>query len=295
MSLVCVHIIAKETTNFGSLMFRSCLDSMKDYADEIVVIDNGCSEDIVKMVKEYNVNYHRDEGTNFKDLRNSALDKMELKDPECFIHWIDTDEVYFSSTLLHLKSQLDPNHSTVTTQLVHFMIDPDKYQYLEKKRNIYKWHPGLRWVGDVHENITNVAPGKSIDTNLNYLHFGYCREQWKTFLKWLFYDTLQFNHVDRYKDERLEDGTTVPYLRDWRTPDTIIEDRRPETKQYVGNYPVEMSEWFQAWQNSGKEWREYLEEINGEDPLWEYWKKLYEEKGNWRDTLEPVCVNMGWL
>ena len=199
-SYVSVQIVAKETTTFGMKLFRACLRSIATakYANQIIVVDNGCSNDVSSMIEaELNAvpagvntsHLRRPELTSFSDLRNVALNAT---DPEtAFIHWIDTDEIYFPEKLTELSNHLgEHNESFVVLNLHHFMVVPNLVQAVYPKDVIYRYNLKMRWGKGVHEKIQDPCFGPQRSYNMPYLHFGYCRSQWRTALKWLHYDVI---------------------------------------------------------------------------------------------------------
>lgn len=292
---ISIQIIAKETTEFGLKMFRACLRSIvqANYASQVVLVNNGCGVNVVNMYTEelqklsdvdISVSIVDKDG-DFSELRNCAL---AYTDPETdFIHWVDTDEVYFPEKLTKFGSFLSTcDASTVVLNLVHFMCIPSKYQEIYPKDVVYRYITSLNWGSGVHEKLGGVAPGQTIRYDMPYLHFGYCRSQWRTALKWLHYDVIAKGNPDHYKFENIH-GVMVPYFRVNRTPDDVVSDRLEVSKTYTGDYP-------QAWLDEQvpllatlDEWRQYLCELD-DDKFWREWQTMSEEYGGWEDTLANV-------
>lgn len=297
-----VHIIAKENTNFGLRLFKACLDSLKNYPDELIVVDDGCSPEVREMiisttasgygvVKLISAEKERS-SDNFTSLRQTAL---KFSSPQTtFWHWIDTDEVYYPEDLVSLKNQLHSSESAsaYVTTLWHFMKDPFHYQYQEIKRNIYRYHPNTKWNKTVHEHVIDTYPGDNISTKYTYLHFGYCRTQVETMTKWLRYALLEHGNCDIY---RKESGTDKPYLRDWRTPNAIIDDR--PLKKFELHYPDSLMPMLNEYMSMKcSSWDDYLFKIDpkiGND--WFEWRdKVQSGKATWSDWIDTVVKEQGW-
>lgn len=301
-TFVSVHIIAKETTNFGLKLFKACLESLKNYPDELIIVDDGCSSIVREMIIEVTksgygivklISAEKEKSAeNFTSLRQTAL---RYTSPQTtFWHWIDTDEVYYPEELSSIKAMLHSNEnvSAYVTTLWHFMKDPFHYQYQEIKRNIYRYHPDTKWNKTVHEHVINEHPGVNISTRFSYLHFGYCRTQIETMEKWLRYAILEHGNANCY---RTENGTNLPYLRDWRTPNTIIDDR--PLKKFEPHYPESLMPMFDEYMNMKcVSWDEYLFKIDQEiGNSWYSWRdKVNSGKATWNDWIDETIKKNEW-
>jgi len=235
---------------------------------------------------------------DFSTLRNKALDSISIN-PD-YIYWIDGDEVAFPEELKRLKYILDgyAGVSEVCQEMVHFMISPDQYQDVIRKNNMFRYNKNLRWDKSVHECLINKTEGEVLNLNTKYLHFGYCRHQVMRFIRWLQYAYLEHGNVNCYR-ENIEniDGKdkVVDYLRDWRTPNTILQDRIPLCKPYKDEYPASCDSWLKEWKDSGLLWEEYIYKFDPEiSKLWNEWQELYKKHGSWKDTLRDICKMQGW-
>lgn len=298
-----VHIIAKETTNFGLKLFKACLDSLKTYPDELIIVDDGCSTQVREMivsttqsgygvVKVVSAEKERS-AENFTSLRQTAL---KYTSPNAtFWHWIDTDEVYYPEQLALLKEALhtQENVSAYVTTLWHFMKDPFHYQYQEVKRNVYRYHSNTKWNLSVHEHVIDTYAGSNISTTLAYLHFGYCRTQIETMSKWLRYSILEHGNCDTYRRE-VVDGKTIPYFRDWRNPNSIVDDR--PLKKFELHYPDSLMPMFNEYMGMKCSWEDYLFKIDPEiGNEWLAWKdKVASGKVTWNDWIDEEVKKNGW-
>ncbi len=285
---ISLHIVARETTRFGMEMYRSCLRSLKGYPDEFVIVDNGCSEEVRRMAGEElsgsPVRWIRaPEVHDFSVLRNLALE--HTSPAATHVHWVDTDEVFFPNELPRIREALrDPDISAMHVLLVHFMREPTLVQDVQVNRCIFRKGERMHWRGMVHEVLEGLPRGRSSFLPVRFLHFGYCRPQWETCLKWLQYAALEHGSLDMYRWETV-DGQRRPWFGERRTPDTILEDR--PTAPYEGRYPASCAPWLEAWHSSGLPWREYLRRLVDHAP-WERWRRLAQERGNWEATLEEM-------
>jgi glycosyltransferase involved in cell wall biosynthesis len=291
--MISTHIVLKENTNLALLFLKCCLNSLKEtkWCDELIIIDNGCSDPIKEHLRDFQKDFHcpvkliEDRSTIFCDLRNKAL---SLTNPNAkYFHWIDGDEVLIPEEWKKIKEVILRNDvGQVNTYGVHFMITPKQTQYTFTKDNIFRYHKYLHWGKGVHEKIQNVLPGQC-QSDTHYLHFGYCKQQWRTCLKWYHYDMIEFGHVGRYKDEMV-DGKVIDYHRDWRNPNNILFDRLKECKDYTGPRPEVAMPIFEH----QDKWEEFISSIDDQS-FWTEWQKKFKKAKSWRNTLDWVVTEMG--
>lgn len=293
---ISVHIISKETDRLGLHFFKSCLESLRGYPDELIVVDNGSSQEVLDMLQEEMKNFtgkviYKPEIESFHELRNIAIENMS---PDAtHLHWIDTDEIYFPEQLPGLReAMMDGTISMFRTTLVHFMKDPATLENKQLKQNVFRCTPYLRWTKNVHEVLEGKAQGRSAFIPIEHLHFGYCRPQWQTFLKWIRYAILEYKNANIYREETIE-RRKLPWLRGSRTPDTILDERFPRLHAYQGEYPKSCEEWLVPWIKSGKPWKEYLYGLV-DHRFWEWWQSLKTQKGSWQETLSEIIEKMNW-
>ena len=66
-----------------------CLDSVKDYVDEIIIVDTGSTDKTVEIAHSYNAKvYHHPWENSFSKARNYSLKYATSE----WIMWIDADE-----------------------------------------------------------------------------------------------------------------------------------------------------------------------------------------------------------
>jgi len=256
---ISVHIIAQERDRFGADLLGSCLDSLEGYADQVVLVDNGLGPeaeeavDARRSILPITLVDAREVSNDFAELRNRAL--AATSSGMTHVHKIDSDEVYMPTGLEQLRELLsDPSIDQVNGALIHFMIEPTLVESVQSKDVVFRREAGLAWKGAVHERIGGTAR-RAVNGTASFLHFGYCRPQWQTMLKWLKYSLLQSGSLAHYQMEFL-DGVRRPWFRDGRTPDTILEPRPPRLQSYRDSYPPSVRPWLESFAKSRLPWRE---------------------------------------
>lgn len=331
---VSVHIISKETSKLGQKFLEGCFTSLYNsrYPNEIVLVDNGSFKYIFDEVYEVWKPKFKEFDCDFK-LVNTDYGDFELRNiclqhtNPCsdWIHWIDTDEVYYEEDLSFLKDYIMPEHrgaGVMWSYFYHFMITPFQVQvtpqkvrageplniddYRSSKDNIFAYNKNLVWKGKVHEHMYNVNDDRNIQTGVEYLHYGYCRPQLVTFVKWLKYALLEFGHIGMYKDETItleyngvKQDVQVEHLRDWRTPCSMIWDRwmycRPypnlemQTKQHI----PDGSKHIIGDCKSNSDWIRYIDKLDPNvNDYMRAWLKKKREMGTWKKTLDWVVEDL---
>jgi GT2 family glycosyltransferase len=180
----------------------------------------------------------------------------------------------------------DSSIDQVNAALIHFMIEPTLVESVQRKEVVFRRGEGLAWQGAVHERIGGLPARRVVDGPASFLHFGYCRPQWQTTLKWLRYALLQGGSLSHYQYEFI-DGVRRPWFREGRAPDTILEPRRSRLQPYRHPYPPSVRPWLESFSISGLPWREWVNRRAGES-LWKEWQELRRDKGSWEETLVPI-------
>jgi len=326
-------MIVKENTHLGEKFLNACFKSLHEgyYPNEIILIDNGSSDFILDLQNQWKKDLKDDLDCNVKIINSDLKDFTSLRNlciehtspTTDFMHWIDSDEVYYPQDLDRLKNYImpaNPHASEIWTLFYHFMINPFMIQDKCSKDNIFGFHKGLKWQGKTHEKLHNKKQGSIVGnsaTRVEYLHYGYIRHQWRTCLKWLHYDYIQHGHVNGYKLENLEENSKTvqkDWFRDWRDPNHVVHDRRrccslfPNGKEEITvkllqdgklkplhyycktDLPDAALELMNGCKNE-QQWIAYIDSLDGND-FWEQWQDKKNEVGSWRETLDWVVDEM---
>jgi len=274
---ISVHIIALEITQFGKLMLEAMLKSLEAFPDEIVFIDNGCSNEVVEMVDDLVegssiiLKYRKHEG-DFSELRQIALELTNPKTDYCML--VDTDEIFYENNLATVKKKLlkYPVGTSSYGYFKHFVQSPTYIQEILKRDNIFSYSKDIFWENGVHEKLP--VFDKAIDNGSIWMHCGYLRSVIATAIKWIHYDILEFGHADRYKKDSLMVGLGI---------DQILSDRKGLYNIYDGVYP--------------KYFYPILRQYEESDSLnWQHWVTYAVDPryGQLMDELNDIAQNHGW-
>jgi tetratricopeptide (TPR) repeat protein len=130
-----------------------CLESIKDVADEIIVIDTGSTDRTVAIAEQYGaVVDHFTWCDDFSAARNESL-KYASGD---WVLWIDADEELTDRSKTAIREGLmRPQFGGFYIKIVNFMSDTgEAAQYIHSPVRLFKRHPEILFEGTIHEQIT---------------------------------------------------------------------------------------------------------------------------------------------
>lgn len=136
---------------------QRCLDSVKNIANEIVLVDSGSSDNTLKIAKEYGCKIFDKKFVDYEDQKNFAADKAAYE----WIFSIDADEIVTKELCGEIKKAIDSGeydgyligrrNFILGGEIKHTRWSPDEHIWLWKKEK------GI-WKGEIHEEV--VVDGK---------------------------------------------------------------------------------------------------------------------------------------
>jgi glycosyltransferase involved in cell wall biosynthesis len=145
-----------------------CLDSAKDVADEIIIVDTGSTDETKAVAQRYTDKVFDFEWINdFSAARNFSYAKATMD----YQLWLDADDILPEKSqkeLLALKESLDPSYEIVAMKY-HTHFDGDGNPILISTRErLTKREKNYQWIDPVHECIPLV--GKSFYSDIEIHH-----------------------------------------------------------------------------------------------------------------------------
>ncbi|MFD1778251.1 glycosyltransferase [Fredinandcohnia salidurans] len=146
----------------------NCLNSVKDIADEIIIVDTGSTDRSKEIAQEFTDKIYDFEWIgDFAPARNYSFSHAK-KD---YILWLDADDVLFEEDqkkLLELKKNLDPSVDSVS-MIYNYGFDKYGNVTLSFRRNrLVKRSRNFQWYGDCHVYLQ--VDGKILDTDICVSH-----------------------------------------------------------------------------------------------------------------------------
>lgn len=131
-----------------------CLESVRDIADEIVIVDTGSQDRTKEIASQFTDKVHDFEWIDdFAAARNYAFSLASME----YCMWLDADDVVLSKDreeILQLKNALDPDTNVVMMKY-HTSFDENgvpTFSYYRER--MIRNRAGFLWEGAVHEAIS---------------------------------------------------------------------------------------------------------------------------------------------
>lgn len=132
----------------------TCLQSIADIVDEIIIIDTGSTDQTKEIAKHYTNHIYDFEWTDdFSAARNYSFEHATKE----YILWLDADDILLPEDqhkLLQLKQTIDP---TIDAISMKYNTAFDSYQNViasTQRLRLLKRTKAFTWVGIVHEDLT---------------------------------------------------------------------------------------------------------------------------------------------
>ncbi len=131
-----------------------CLDSIKEIADEIIIVDTGSTDNTKDIAKEYTDKIYEFTWVHdFSAARNYAFDQATMD----YIYSADADEILDEENqarFLLLKQSLLPEIEIVQMKYANQLQFNTTYNFdMEYRPKLYKRLRTFRWEEPVHENV----------------------------------------------------------------------------------------------------------------------------------------------
>lgn len=145
-----------------------CLDSVKDIADEIIIVDTGSTDKTKEIVSKYtNKIYDFKWEDDFAKARNFSFSKA-TKD---YILWLDADDVILEEDyrkFIKLKKSLDTNID-IYMMKYNYILDKEGNPILVQNRErLLRRKKNYQWISPIHEVIIPEGRIKNIDIAITH-------------------------------------------------------------------------------------------------------------------------------
>jgi glycosyltransferase involved in cell wall biosynthesis/uncharacterized protein HemY len=146
----------------------TCLESVKDHVDEIIMVDTGSTDRTVEIAERYNAKvYHHPWENSFSKARNYSI-KYATCD---WIIWLDADEEVDKEDGHKLKEVIKDNDVDVIYIPVFNRPVGGKNLSVSNLEKIFRNHIGIYFEGIVHNYLKYSGPSKNV--NIRQYHYGY--------------------------------------------------------------------------------------------------------------------------
>jgi len=148
-------------------LLPTCLESIRDYVDEIVIVDTGSTDRTISIAKSFGARvYHHPWEKHFSKHRNQS---MEYANGD-WLFIIDADEELIQSekTAIHKELEVDDSIDSVMIRVEcaspSGVVQSNSMRFVRNRRNI-------RYKGRIHNYL--VGQKKAVFSNIRLFHHGY--------------------------------------------------------------------------------------------------------------------------
>ncbi|MGR3175666.1 MAG: glycosyltransferase, partial [Candidatus Scalindua sp.] len=146
----------------------TCLESIKDHVDEIIVVDTGSTDRTVEIARKHGAKvYHHPWENSFSKARNYSL-KYATCD---WILILDADEEVEKKDARKLREVIKDTDVNVINLPVFYKPKGGKDLSVSSSERIFRNHLGFCYEGIVHNNLKYSGSDKNVNIRLN--HYGY--------------------------------------------------------------------------------------------------------------------------
>ncbi|MGK9367345.1 tetratricopeptide repeat-containing glycosyltransferase family 2 protein [Melioribacter sp. Ez-97] len=148
MGVLTLSMIVKNEEKY----LKDCLESVKNIAGEIVIVDTGSTDNTVSIAKEYNAKvYNFEWRDDFSAARNYALSKSTGD----WILYLDADERLDANSIHELKKILNTVTKAGYFCTVKSIDSENERDHSIRYVRLFKNSPDIKFSGKVHEQITD--------------------------------------------------------------------------------------------------------------------------------------------
>lgn len=145
-----------------------CLESARDFADEIIIVDTGSTDKTKEIAKLFTDNVYDFEWINdFSAARNFTFSKATMD----YQMWLDADDVVPEKSVREineLKKALNDDVEIVTMKYVLSFDKSGNPSYYSTRERLFKKSKNYQWIDPVHECIPLI--GNLLHTEIEIWH-----------------------------------------------------------------------------------------------------------------------------
>jgi len=169
MSKITLSMIVKNEEQY----LRGCLESVKDIADEIVIVDTGSTDSTLEIAKEFNAKiYHFEWIKDFSAARNFALSKSTGN----WILYLDADERIEGKSKKEILRKTKENKSLAIKCVISNLDFRKESPTLMKYVRLFRNNKNIFFTGKAHEQIEPSLAKlgyRLVESTIKITHLGY--------------------------------------------------------------------------------------------------------------------------
>jgi tetratricopeptide (TPR) repeat protein len=148
-----------------------CLQSIRDWVDEIIVVDTGSTDRTVDIARTYGANvYHQPWEGDFSKHRNYSLEQATCD----WIFVIDADEEVYREDIPAIQQVLhEGSHKLVSVNIINVYADDEASSTFLPSDRFFKRELNLHYEGIVHNQLRVHGDVRALRTGIRIKHYGY--------------------------------------------------------------------------------------------------------------------------
>lgn len=208
-------------------MLGDCLASVADLADQLVVVDTGSNDRTIEIARECGAEVHHFEWCDdFSAARNASITHATGD----WILWLDADERLEVDSIPELKRCLRRERRPVIYRVRIRNVKADgKSTSLSDAHRLFTRHPGIRFDGIIHEQISPSAHQVGAEergSQIFLYHLGYGLEGAAAAAKQARNRTLLEKRVQEHPDDAYAHYTLAHNYREAKELEAAIDHYR---------------------------------------------------------------------
>ena len=147
----------------------TCLESVKDHVDEIIIVDTGSTDRTVEVATKYNAKiYYHPWENSFSKARNYSLNYATCD----WVLILDADEELEKEDACKLREVIKDNEVNVINLPVFYKPKGGKNLSVSSSERIFKNYQGIHYEGIVHNKLIYIQVSEE-NVDIRLYHYGY--------------------------------------------------------------------------------------------------------------------------
>lgn len=152
-------------------LLPDCLESIRDWVDEIIIVDTGSTDKTVEIAETYGAKiFHQEWEGNFSKHRNYSLEQATSE----WIFIIDADERICTEDVPRLRELINSDqHQIISINVFNVYGDNQEITTFLPSIRLFKRDLNLRYEGIVHNRLSFAPDAAVVRANIGLKHLGY--------------------------------------------------------------------------------------------------------------------------